>query len=214
MKSVPWNERVTTVPVPHHVLVAQWADYRYPNNKLARAVAAGDWIALRRGLYLRGRLAPHQIVLPVIANNLVGPSYVSLDYALSWHGLIPEGVLEVTSVTPRRSQCLNTPLGRFSYEHLPLASYALGMNLLSTSEGVGYLMASPEKALCDKLFLTRRLQAFSRVAMAQFLFEDLRVDPLLFARLQTPVVRKLLAVGHKTSLLQALLHEMERHGCQ
>lgn len=209
-----WSGCAATVPVPHHAVVAQWADYRSPNDKLARAVAAGEWVPLRRGLYLRGQLLPNQVVLPVLANNLVGPSYVSLDYALSWHGLIPEGVVEVASVTPRRSQQLSTPLGRFSYSHLPLPCYAMGINLLSTPDGVGYLMASPEKALCDKLLLMRHGQVTSRLGMAQLLFEDWRIDPVLFSQLKTAVVRQLITVGHKVRLMTALLREMERQGCQ
>lgn len=214
MKQSRWADYAATVPVPHHAVVAQWADYRSPNDKLARAVAAGEWIPLRRGLYLRGKLSPNQVVLPVLANSLVGPSYVSLEYALSWYGLIPEGVVEVTSVTPRRSQQLSTPLGRFSYSHLPLPCYAVGMNLLNTSEGIGYLMASPEKALCDKLLLMRGGQVTSRLGMTQLLFEDLRIDPVRFGQLGTAVVRQLMAVGHKARLMTALLRVMERHGCQ
>lgn len=204
----------TTVPVPHHVLMASWSDYRRPKDKLARAVAAGDWIPLRRGWYVSGRLPPQSLELPVVANSLWGPSYVSLDYALSHYGLIPEGVTEVTSVTTRRSHVFQTPVGRFSYQHLPLACYAVGQISQPTATGIGYMMASPEKALCDKLLLTRHLQVSSPRAMARLLFDDLRIDETLFLDLRTTLVQQVVFSGHKQQVLSVLLKLMEAQGCR
>src|SRR5450830_1140149 len=75
----------------------------------------------------RDELRAGPVSLPLVANVLFGPSYVSLDFALSWHALIPEGVVEVSSVTPRRTREFVTPVGRFSYTHLPLAVYGMGV---------------------------------------------------------------------------------------
>jgi hypothetical protein len=62
-----------------------------------------------------------------IANPLYGPSYISLEYALSYYGLIPERVESITSVTTKRSKKFITPLGSFSYEHIPLKAYPIGI---------------------------------------------------------------------------------------
>jgi len=90
---------------------------------------------LRRGLYLTGPLLRSTpACLPLVANHLYGPSYVSLDYALALHGLIPEEVAEVTSMTARPSRSFTNSLGRFSYSHLPRQFYAIGQQL---GEGPG-----------------------------------------------------------------------------
>jgi len=134
----------------------------------------------------------------------LGPSYVSLEFALSWHGLIPEAVREVSSVTSRRGRHFETPLGRFSYSHVPLALYAIGVRMQAGPNGVSFLMASPAKAICDKLVLTRRLQAVSVKSMRAFLFEDLRLEPEAVGALDTDVIRQCMATGHKPRQLQAL----------
>jgi len=154
-----WARRLQSfgsVPFNHGALLPLLADYRRPNDKIAALLARGDLVQLRRGLYMLGaELRTTPVSLPLVANVLFGPSYVSLDFALSWHALIPEGVVEVSSVTPRRTREFATPLGRFSYSHLPPAVYAVGVRMESTPQGSHFLMASAEKALCDKLLLTR-----------------------------------------------------------
>jgi hypothetical protein len=65
--------------------------------------------------------------LPLPTNHLLGPSYVLFDYALALHSMIPEGVAEIISVTPKSSSTVSNSYGRFSYSHLPLRFYALGV---------------------------------------------------------------------------------------
>jgi hypothetical protein len=74
--------------------------------------------------------------LPLIANHLYGPSYVSLDYALGHYGLIPEAVRQITSVTTRRGKTYDTPLGRFFDERLVLRVYPIG--IVSTRNEAGH----------------------------------------------------------------------------
>lgn len=82
------------VPFSHGALLPSLKDYRRPNDKM---LWQGVLVAIKRGLYVRGEpsRAP---CLPLVANRLYGPSCVSLDYALAWHGLIPERLHEITSV--------------------------------------------------------------------------------------------------------------------
>ncbi|MBF5059620.1 hypothetical protein [Candidatus Neptunochlamydia vexilliferae] len=68
--------------------------------------------------------------LEILANKIYGPSYVSLEYALAYYGMIPEHVVEVTSVTSKRKRLYNTPVGRFSYTPIPLSLYGVGFTLL------------------------------------------------------------------------------------
>ena len=72
---------------------------------------------------------------------------ISLDFALGWHALIPEDVVEITSVTTRRTCQYDTTIGRFSYTHLSADWYGIGVRMLQNPEGLSFLIASPEKAL-------------------------------------------------------------------
>jgi len=194
-----------SVPFSHGSLLPLLREYKRPNDKIARWLADGQLVQLRRGLYVLGKdwRAAH-VSLPLLANALLGPSYVSLEFALSWHGLIPEGVREVSSVTSRRGRLFETPLGRFSYLHVPPTWFAIGVRMEAGPEGLSFLMASPAKAICDKLLLTRRLQAVSVKSMRVFLFEDLRLEPEAVRALDHEVIRQCMVTGHKQRQLVAL----------
>ena len=80
-------------------------EYNRPNDKISEMLKSGDLTSLRRGLYVPGP----ELDLPspdvfLIANHLRGPSYVSLESALSYWGLIPERVFEISSVTLKTSK--------------------------------------------------------------------------------------------------------------
>lgn len=198
------------MPFGHGVLMSLLADYRRPNDKIASWLAGGVVVALRRGLYVLGpALQDKPVSMPLVANLLYGPSYVSLDFALSHYGLIPEGVATVTSVTTRRTRVCTTPLGLFSYAHLPPALYSPGICQVASSDGTFYLMATPAKALCDKVVHTRKLQATSVGAMQQFLLEDLRIDADALRHVDIDVIAQCAQAGYKVRHLLALQKAVE-----
>jgi hypothetical protein len=199
-----------TIPFSHGALLPLLADYRRPNDKIAHMLAAGELLQLRRGLYVLGavyRQAP--LSLPLVANHLRGPSCVSLDFALSWHGLIPESVIEISSVTPGRSKTYHTALGRFTYTHVPLSLYRLGINMQQNPDGSHFVMAGPEKALCDKLALTRNLQLTSITAMQTFLLENLRIDEAALQTMNSKILLACAQCGYKQQLLSLLQTTVE-----
>jgi hypothetical protein len=199
-----------SIPFNHGALLSLLGGYRRPNDKIARLLAAGDLVQIKKGLYVLGiehRSTP--VSLPLVANLLYGPSYVSLDFALSWHGLIPEGVYEVSSVTSRRARQYSTPLGTFSYTHTFEALYGIGVMMEGNPDGSCFLIASPEKALCDKILFTRNLDAGTAGAMRTFLEDDLRIDLDALAEMNPEPVRQCLAAGHKARQLEALCKVLE-----
>lgn len=203
------------VPLARETLDEVLSGYRRPGDKVSEWLRQGALQPLRRGLYLTGAsLRSSPVCLPLLANHLYGPSCVSLDFALAWHGLIPEGVAEVTSVTPRSSRRLSNALGRFSYHHLPLRYYVVGQELGQSGDGLSFLIASPAKALCDRLLLSRTLPPLSRGAMRQWLLEDLRLDPDALARLNLTDIRACLATGFKRRQLRTLLAVIEHLQCE
>jgi len=112
----------------------------------------------------------------LLANLIYGPSYVSLDYALDYHGFIPERSEALTSVTIGRSRKFHTPVGLFIYRRIPIRAYDGGMVLVEEDYGQAFLIASAEKALADKVISERGVSLTSAAEMRRFLTEDLRVD--------------------------------------
>lgn len=198
------------VPFGHEALLPLLTEYRRPNDKIADLVDRGVLLPIRRGLYILGaEVREGPVVLPLVANRLYGPSYVSLEYALSHHGLIPEGVFDVTSVTFRRSRTVTTPLGRFSYLHLPQPAYGIGIRMEQGAGGVSFLLASPEKALCDLLMLTRRLPLLSASAMRAWMLEQLRLDMEGLRAMDCRIILACVAAGYKARHLSMLAKVLE-----
>lgn len=200
----PRLQQFGTIPFGHGALLPVLKDYRRPNDKIAEWLRQGTLLPLKRGQYVLGGAGPAPC-LPLVANHLYGPSCVSLDYALAWHGLIPERVHEITSVCTGRGRIIDNPLGRFSYTRLPMAVYPCGIIQTSASPRETFLIASPAKALCDKVMLTPKLRTTSRAAMQRFLFDDLRLEDDALGQLDLDVVRSYAARGSKTAQLRALL---------
>jgi len=150
--------------------------YKYINDKIKYMKQQGLLTALKKGLYIyHSPYVKTLISKEIIANNLLGPSYISYEYALYYHGLIPESVEEVTSATTKKVKSFLTPYGVFSYRHIDKKLYALGLEIVSSKLG-NFMIASKEKALCDKIFATKGVKIVSKKAMHIFLQEDLRID--------------------------------------
>lgn len=197
-------------PVTHHVLMEMVGEYRRPNDKISELLKEGELISIRRGLYVPGPETDLPIPdLFVIANNLRGPSYVSLESALSYWGLIPERVYEVSSVTLKTSKKYNTPLGRFSYQHITSPYYSFGLESVRLTEQQTALIASKEKALCDKIALTSGVILRSIRQTREFLLEDLRLDEELLRQLNRAKMAEWLEDAPKKSSLAMLIKTLD-----
>jgi len=136
-------------------LLGQLSDKR---GKIARMIHSGDLLQLRRGLYATRRdLNPF-----CLAASIYGPSYISFETALSFYGLIPEAVYEITSATLKRPKVFENIFGHFRYHNISRAVYSIGIERIEES-GMPFLMASPTKALCDRIALEPRLRSMSDV---------------------------------------------------
>jgi len=177
------RRQITQDVFDYQQLTASLVGYRKPRDKIRRLLASGDIVRIRKGLYTFAEPYRREpISREWLANLLYGPSYISLDYALSYHGLIPERVETVTSVTTGRSRQFDTPLGRFSYRLLPEKRYATGA-ILVEAETCSFLIASAEKALADKVWTDKRFRGTTPAQGKSYLEEDLRIDPSLLAAL-------------------------------
>lgn len=195
-----------SVPLTHGTLLSILSEYRSPNDKIARMVDEGLLLPIKKGTYVVSpEISGVPLSLPLVSNLLYGPSCVSMDYALSHYGIIPERVVEVTAMTTRRGKHFDLPIGRFSYIHSPLALYAIGIDRVENADQTGFLMASPEKALCDKLLFTRNLNIRTLGAMEELLFDDLRVDEDSLTGFNPEVIRACMAAGVKVAMLKVLI---------
>ena len=171
------------------------------NAKIAYMVNKGELIRLKKGLYTLGEdYQTTSIDMISLANTLYAPSYISFDYALSYYGLIPERVYEITSATMRMKKEFDTPLGRFTYKPIPLQAYALGVDWLYDDIHGGKLIATSEKALCDKIRSDRGIGRLSQQKLRDYLQFDLRIDMDLFYTLDATVVLTIAAAYRSSNL--------------
>ncbi len=122
-------------------------------NQLGRWQTKGFIVKLKRGVYVfnedERKTNPEKTF---IANQLYAPSYVSLEYALSYYDLIPEAVFGVTSVTTKKTISFKNPLGKFSYQHIRPCAFR-GFKIVKDLSNCSYFLATPEKAIVDFIYL-------------------------------------------------------------
>lgn len=136
--------------------------------KIARLLESGELISLRRGLYASRRdLDPH-----CLAGPMYGPSYISFETALAWHGMIPEGVKEILSATMKRSASFENDFGRFRYFNVPKAIYPTGIQRIVDAD-LPFLIASPTKSLADSI---AREPGFRSMANVARWMDGMRID--------------------------------------
>ncbi len=125
-------------------------------NLIKRALASGEVVHVRRGLYcLASKYVREKVDPLVLAQRIYGPSYISLETALSYHGWIPEAVYTITSAALDRSREFATPLGQFSFSRVPQNVFYTQVTRVEKQGGQSLLLASPLKALADYVYVHR-----------------------------------------------------------
>jgi hypothetical protein len=170
------RERIDRDVFDYRQLVDALGSLQKPREAIGRWLARGDVIRIKKGLYVfSAKLRRGPLSRELLANLIYGPSYISLDYALSYHGLIPERALTVTSVSLERSRDFQTPLGVFAYRSLTLNRYTTGAQLLGDPIS-SFLMAGQAKALVDKDWTDKSFQGAALAEHRPYLLQDLRID--------------------------------------
>ena len=179
--------------------------YANPTAKLARMVKAGEYTKIVRGLYETDPAVSGYL----LAGSIYGPSYLSFDFALSFYGMIPEAAYAFTSATfdKKKKKSYDTPFGNFTYKDVPKEVYPYEIALLSEGE-YSFQIATPEKALCDKLYSVR--PAGSCRALKELLFEDLRIEEETLKKLSIEKIERMEDKYHSTNveLLAKVLKRM------
>lgn len=197
-------------PFSRHFILELLRNYKQPNDKISEWVKRGELLSLKRGLYIPGPETDLPVPEPfLIANHLRGPSYVSLEAALSYWGLIPERVYETTCATMRTAKNYNTPAGRFSYQYLPSPYYSFGIEIVQLNLRQAALIASREKAVCDKIILTSRVTLRSIKQTKDFLLKDLRIDEAELQKLDATRIHSWLSDAPKKTSLEMLIKTLK-----
>ena len=181
--------------ITNNIIKYNLTNYSNKNNKISRDLKNGKLIKIVKGLYETNPHTPGYL----LASSIYGPSYISFEYALSYYGLIPERVSTITCATydKKKKKKFDTAFGVFTYRDIPKLAYSEEIILKNESD-YSYQIATPEKALCDKLYTLSPL--FNLNNLKNMLFNDLRLDPEEFAKLDVNKIEKLSNLYHSTNI--------------
>ena len=198
------------IPIDYALLGSLFSGYRSPRNKIANLEIEGKLIRLKRGLYV---VSPNEsgklLSTELIANHLYGPSYVSMESALRYYGLIPESIHVVKSMAAKRSRVFENSISRFEYINCREDYYPIGINQ-KIGDDHSFLIASPEKALCDLIAYTPEVRPRFIKSMVSYLEEDIRLDMEAFYKMDTKIFGQCAEVGKKRNDLNNLIKILQR----
>ncbi|MES2329306.1 MAG: hypothetical protein V4539_06850 [Bacteroidota bacterium] len=197
-------------PLTKQILLDLLKEYKRPYDKINELVKQELLVLVKRGIYIPGpnlNIAKPEPFL--LANHILGPSYVSLETALSYWGLIPERVYETSSVTNQKSAVYNTPAGRFSYTYVSLPYYSFGIQQVELTKKQTALVATPEKALCDKIITTSGLLLRSSKQAMELLIDDLRIEKDALRNLNIKEISKWVPDAPKKDSLEILIKTLK-----
>lgn len=181
--------------ITYDLLLEKYRNYKAPKNKISRLVKDGTYTKVCKGVYETEKNTSGYLLSSVI----YGPSYLSFDYALSYYGLIPEAVYTFTCATfeKKKEKKYMTKFGTFTYRDVPSQTFPFEI-VLKEENGYYYKIASPEKALCDKLYTVSPVR--NKKELISLLFDDLRIDTDAFDQLDKKKLLQLIKLYRSTNL--------------
>ena len=157
------------------------------HSLIKRALGAGEIVRLRRGFYcLADRYLKQKPNPFVLAQRIYGPSYISMESALSCHGWIPEATYGVTSTSMERSCEFETPLGRFGFVRVPQVTFYEEVSRAEDEAGNSFFLSTPLKALADYVYTHACDWSTSRP-----LRESLRIEESSLATITSSALERL-----------------------
>lgn len=182
--------KIKTEEFDYESLMQTLKHYKKPRDAITRFLRDGSIIRVKKGLYVFGENYRRGVICKEsLANLIYGPSYISLEYALSYYGLIPERVEQITSMTPLRSKTFQTPVGIFDYVHLLPRKMAVGVTVVEADSHHQFLIATPEKALADRISFYKNLTSTQDVR--SLVCGGLRIEEEMLAKLRIPLLKEI-----------------------
>ena len=174
-------------------------------TKAKRLERDGEIIRLKKGLYVASTRVSRVELSPfLLANHIYGPSYVSMQTALRFYGLIPEAVYSIQSMTTGIARDYENAIGTFNYTHVPSDYYNVGVTM-KEENGASFMIATPEKALCDLMVYTSNLNLRFQTSVRNYLEEDIRFDMDELQNLDLTIIEESAKVAKKKKMLNQLI---------
>lgn len=180
--------------------------YKDPHHKIQSLEKRGELFSLKRGMYETDAKLPGY----VLACEIIGPSYLSFEYALSYYGMIPERVRVYTSATfdKKKKIEVRNQFGIYSYRDVPEKVFPF-FYVQEMYQRRPYLIATREKALCDQLSVETPIRGLKD--FKEYLFDGMRLDEDIFGDLDFGRIRKIAPLYHRTNLDQ-LVKLLDKEG--
>lgn len=203
-------KEIGVIPVTTSIVESLYPDLKSADKKVAWLEKNGYLIRLKRGLYVvnpeyTGKMLSNEL----IANHLYAPSYVSMSTALRYYGLIPEAVYVNQSMTVKHSRSFQTPVGNYDYKCISREAFAVGVRSVRVSD-YAFLIASPEKALCDLIANSSKVNLRYMKDVENYLENDIRIDMDEFKKFNPNVLEEYINVGKKADSIVTLLKYLTR----
>ena len=201
---------IGVIPVTTSIIESFYPDLKSSEKKVVWLEKNGYIIRLKRGLYVvNPEYTGKRLSNELIANHLYAPSYVSMSTALRYYGLIPEAVYVNQSMTVKHSRSFQTPIGNYDYKCISRGAFAVGVRTEHVAD-YAFLIASPEKALCDLIANSSKVNLRYMKDVENYLENDIRMDMEEFMKFDPRVLEEYIKVGKKADSIATLLKYLTR----
>jgi len=201
---------IGTIPVTTSIIESLYPDLKSANKKVIWLEKQKFIIRLKRGLYVINPEYSGKILSSeVIANHLYTPSYISMSTALRYYGLIPEAVYVHQSMTIKHPRSFQTPVGNYDYKYISRKAFPIGVRSMNKGD-YAFLIASPEKALCDLIANSPKVILRYMRDVEIYLEQDIRMDMDEFHNMDATIFEDYISVGKKADSISTLLKFLRR----
>lgn len=203
-------EHIGNIPLSTSAVASFFPGIKAGNQKARYLESTGKIVRIKKGLYVVNPEVSHApLSTELIANHLYAPSYVSMSTALRYYGLIPEAVYSTQSMTLKHSRSFDTPLGRFDYQFIAREAFPIGV-ASENKGGYAFLIATPEKALCDLIASSPKVNLRYLKDVETYLEEDIRMELDDFRNMDPGIFERYAEVGKKSGSINTLIKYLKR----
>ena len=203
-------QQLGNIPVTASTLESLFPHIKRGEQKIRQLEREKQIIRLKRGLYVCNPETTGKILsTELIANHLYTPSYISMSSALRYYGLIPENVYTKQSMTLKHSRYFDTPIGRFEYTCVSRMAFPVGLTSIKKND-YAFVMATPEKALCDLIANSPKVNLRYLKDAEIYLEEDIRMEREDFRQMNPEIFEEYIKVGKKANSIRTLLKLLEK----
>ena len=203
-------EHIGNIPVSTQTLASLFPELEAGSQKVRSLEVAGKIIRLKRGLYVVSpKISRVALSTELIANHLYAPSYVSMQTALRYYGLIPEAVYTTQSMTLKHTRTFDTPVGRFEYRIISRKAFHIGVTSIN-KQNYAFLIATPEKALCDLIAISPKVNLRYLKDVEAYIEQDIRMDMEDFLRMDVSIFESYAKIGKKEKSISTLIKYLKK----